>query len=119
MKRIHLYALSMIVIGFCLAACNSDNESPNPTADVTINIVGMNGSNSYSPNPANVTVGQTVSWHNSDSTTHTATQTGGGFNTGNIGPGGTSAPIPITTAGDLAYHCTIHPTMTGTLHVTP
>ena len=118
MKRLPLFALPIIVIALASTGCNSNNESPNPTADVTINIVGMNGSNSYSPNPANVTVGQTVSWHNSDSTTHTATQTGGGFNTGNIGPGGTSAPIQITAAGDLAYHCSIHPTMVGTLHVT-
>ena len=119
MKRISLYALSIIVIAFAGLACNdSNNGSPNPTADVTIQIVGMNGSNSYSPNPANVTVGQTVAWHNSDTTTHTATQTGGGFNTGNLGAGATSAPIRINTAGDLAYHCSIHPTMVGTLHVT-
>jgi len=119
MKRIYLYALSIIVIAFAGLACNdSNNGSPNPTADVTIQIVGMNGSNSYSPNPANVTVGQTVAWHNSDATTHTATQTGGGFNTGNLGAGATSAPIKINTAGDLAYNCSIHPTMVGTLHVT-
>lgn len=119
MKHWSLYALMIVLFAFTALGCNSDNESPNPTADVTINIVGNNGSNSYSPNPANVTVGQTVAWHNSDSMTHTATQNGGGFNTGNLGAGATSAPITINTQGDLAYHCTIHPTMTGTLHVTP
>lgn len=103
-------------------SCNSDNKNPmNPGggggADVTITIVGMNGSSSYSPSPDTVNVGQTVSWHNSGGTTHTATANGGAFNTGNIGNGSTSAPITMTTAGSFPYHCSIHPTMTGTLVV--
>ncbi len=78
----------------------------------------MLGNNSYAPNPANVKVGQQVRWHNADGTPHTATQNGGGFDTGAISPGGTSAPVTITTAGALNYHCAFHPTMVGTLNVT-
>lgn len=86
------------------------------TADVTITINGMNGANSFSPNPAAVKVGQKVAWRNADSITHTAS--GSGFETGGIAGGATSAPITITTAGNLDYHCSIHPTMVGTLTVT-
>ncbi len=93
--------------------------APGGGADVTITITGQNGASSYSPSPANVTIGQTVAWRNSGGMTHTATQTGGGFNTGNIANGATSAPITINTAGDLNYECNIHPSMTGILHVTP
>ncbi len=118
MKSSSLCIGLIMMVALALFGCDSGDEAPNPTADVTINILGQNGANSYSPNPANVTVGQTVAWHNSDSMTHTATQNGGGFNSGNLGAGATSAPIRISTAGDLAYHCTLHPTMTGTLHVT-
>ena len=78
----------------------------------------MLGSNSYAPNPANVQVGQQVRWHNADSVAHTATQNGGGFDTSLIPAGATSAPITITTAGSLSYHCSLHPSMTGTLNVT-
>jgi plastocyanin len=78
----------------------------------------MLGNNSFAPNPANVQVGQQVRWHNADSVVHTATQNGGGFDTGLISPGATSAPITITTAGALSYRCTVHPTMVGTLNVT-
>jgi plastocyanin len=86
---------------------------------VTISIVGMNGSNSYSPNPGAVKVGQTVAWRNADSTPHTATADAGGFNTGNIAAGATSSPITMTTAGSFPYHCTIHGfAMVGTLTVT-
>ena len=120
MRRLTLCVLMIVLVSVAPLGCDSgEDQSPAPTADVTINIVGMNGANSYSPNPANVTAGQTVSWHNSDSITHTATQTGGGFSTGNIAAGATSSPITINTQGDLAYHCTIHPTMVGALHVTP
>ena len=95
------------------------HATPTPTPSVlTIEINGMLGGNSYSPNPANVQVGQQVRWHNGDSTVHTATQNGGGFDTGLISAGATSAPITITTAGALNYHCTVHPSMVGTLNVT-
>jgi plastocyanin len=102
-------------------SCGGDDNPTNPGggggADKTITIVGENGSNSFSPNPDTVTVGQTVSWHNAAGTTHTATANGGTFNTGNIGSGGTSAPIAMSTPGSFPYHCSIHPTMTGTLVV--
>ena len=100
------------------------NPSPVPTptpgsggaADVTITIQGMSGANSFSPNPATVKVGQTVSWHNADSIPHNPTGTG--FNTGAINGGATSAPITFSTAGTIDYHCGFHPSMVGTLNVT-
>ena len=88
-------------------------------ADLTISIVGMSGSNSYSPNPATVKVGQTVAWRNADSLPHTATADGGAFDTGTLGSGATSSPITMSVAGSFPYHCTIHGfSMTGTLTVT-
>ncbi len=91
---------------------------PPVAADVTITIVGQNGSMSFSPNPASAKVGQKVAWHNGDGITHTATANGGGFDTGSIGSGGTSNPITMMTAGSFSYHCGIHPSMVGTLNVT-
>jgi plastocyanin len=85
--------------------------------DVTITIAGMNGSQSFSPNPVTVRVGQTVAWRNADSLTHTATADGSAFNTGSVAPGATSAPITMTAAGTFGYHCSLHSTMVGTLVV--
>jgi plastocyanin len=94
--------------------------TPSPAAtggaDVTITVNSMNGAQSFSLDPGPVKVGQTVAWRNADSTTHTAT--GSSFDTGSIPPGATSAPITFSTAGNLAYHCSIHPSMVGTLSVT-
>jgi plastocyanin len=71
----------------------------------------------FVPATADVQLGQQVRWHNADSTTHTATQNGSGFDTGFIRPGATSVPITVTTAGTLNYHCEIHPEMLGALRV--
>lgn len=94
--------------------------TPTPTgaaADVVITIVGMNGSQSFSPNPATVRAGQTVAWRNADSLPHTATADNRAFDTGTIAANATSAPIAMSSAGSFAYHCGIHPSMTGTLNV--
>jgi plastocyanin len=96
--------------------------SPTPTpapSVVVIEIVAINGSMSFRPAAASVRVGQQVVWHNAHSDTHTATQDGGGFDTGFIRPGATSSPITVTSPGTLRYHCEIHPVMVGALEVTP
>jgi plastocyanin len=113
-----LFAFTLIAVS-CGSSSSPTTPSPNPTpANVTITINGMNGSQSFAPNPATARVGQTVAWRNADSTTHTATADGGAFNTGNVAPGATSSPIMMTAAGSFGYHCQIHPTMVGTLTVT-
>jgi plastocyanin len=94
--------------------------TPSPTAsggaNVTITINSMSGAQSFSPDPGAVKVGQKVAWRNADGMAHTAT--GSGFDTGSIPPGATSAPITFSAAGNVAYHCSIHPSMVGTLSVT-
>lgn len=49
---------------------------------------------------------------------HTATQDGGGFDTGFLAPGATSASITLNAAGSIRYHCSVHPSMLGALNVT-
>jgi plastocyanin len=118
-----LFLALVLVAGLITLSCKKSNPAgPGGTADVTINIVGILGANSYSPNPDTVTVGQTVAWHNTAGITHTATSdTGPGsvFNTGFVSGGGTSAPITMMTAGSFPYHCAVHTAtqMSGTLVV--
>jgi plastocyanin len=71
----------------------------------------------YEPAEAEASVGETVSWTNEDAAGHTATLDDGGCDTGTIG-GGSSGALVFNAAGTFAYHCTIHPTMTGTITVT-
>ena len=92
---------------------------PTGTADLVISIVGDQGGMSFSPAAATLRVGQTVAWKNNDTDVHTATENAGRFNTGTLTRGATSAPIAMTAAGSLPYHCSFHPGMVGTLTVNP
>jgi len=112
-------------IASALACSNGYGSSPtapnpappgSPAADVTITIRGMLGAQSFDPNPGSVKVGQTVAWYNADSTAHDPT--GSGFATGLIGPGQTSQSVTFAAAGNVSYHCAVHPEMIGTLSVT-
>lgn len=123
LSRLKLTTGAVILAAVAYTGCSS-NTPTNPTpvtpppADVTITIVGMNGAQSFNPDPVTIKVGQTVAWRNADTTTHNATSdTAGAFVTGSIGPGGTSTPIKMNAAGSFAYHCSIHPTMVGTLNI--
>jgi plastocyanin len=116
--------LAVVAVGVSLvvSACGSDSSSPtapgtSTPADVTVTIQSNSGSNSYAPNPATMRVGQTIAWRNADSIAHTSTQDNGGFNTGTVAAGATSAATMMSTAGTFTYHCTIHPGMVGTLTV--
>ena len=127
LPRLALTGAILFLMSFAALSCSSDDDDNNPTgpgptpADLTITIPSGSisaGNMAFSPNPATIQLGQTVSWKNNDGLTHTAT--GAGFNV-TIGAGATSTPITITGAtGDRAYQCTVggH-TMTGTLTVNP
>ena len=71
---------------------------------------------SFSPRNITVTVGDTITWTNSDAQAHTATADDGSFDTGTIGNGG-SGSATFATAGTFPYHCKIHASMTGTITV--
>src|SRR6185295_7116462 len=123
-KSCYFLRLCVVAVGVSLvvSACGSDSSSPTApgtttAADVTVTIQGNNASNSYAPNPVSMRVGQTIAWRNADSITHTATQDSGGFNTGSVVAGDTSAAAMMSTAGTFTYHCTIHPGMIGTVIV--
>ena len=91
--------------------------TPSANADVVITVNGVDGGMSFSPASANVKAGQTVSWKNADSITHHIVDNGGAFDTGAISAGATSNPIKLSSAATFPYHCSIHPSMVGSLVV--
>ena len=85
------------------------------TTPITVSIVGVNGKLSFSPNPASIPAGSTVVFKNNDIVTHHVQLDDGSMQTADIPPGGTSAALPLG-AINKAYHCTIHPSMVGSLN---
>ena len=74
----------------------------------------------YSPSTLTVKAGDTVTFTNSDNTTHTFTADDKSFDSGRVDPGkGFTAVVPASaTAGTkIAFHCEIHSSMKGTLTV--
>lgn len=72
----------------------------------------------YSPDNITVVIGvnNTVTWTNNDDVTHTVTADNGAFDSGYLNQGQTWT-YTFTTSGVYAYHCSIHPWMTGTVIV--
>jgi len=84
---------------------------------VNIDIAEVNGPYSFYPSPATIHRDQLVVWRNLDNVTHHLVFDDGSIDTGTLAPGTLSQPITIG-AGNRSYHCTIHPTMVGTVVVT-
>jgi len=119
-------ASALIVIAVGMWGCSGSGyssgtgspTSPTPPASdgsvVTINVVAVNGAQSFSPNPASVRSGQMVVWHNVDSITHHVVLNDRSVDTGDLATGASSQPMTIGTGGP--YHCTIHPEMIGSIN---
>jgi plastocyanin len=94
---------------------NPNTPTPNVSGAVTINVVAVNGAQSFSPNPATLPAGAMVVWHNVDIITHRVVLNDGSVDTGDLAPGASTAPMAIA-AGGAQYHCSIHPVMVGSVN---
>lgn len=112
---------AVAALGLCVSGCSGPGSqaggnagNPNaPSNAIIINVVAIKGSQSFSPNPANIPSGQMVVWHNTDSVTHRVALFDRSIDTGNLEPGAFSAPMALRAIGE--YRCTIHPEMVGAL----
>lgn len=88
--------------------------TPAVTAGTT-HTLEMDGT-TFKPAAATIVLGDTVVWTNDDPFPHTATATGGAFDSKPLAPGQSFTFKPAA-RGDYPYKCTLHPTMLGVLHV--
>src|SRR6185436_10535645 len=104
--------------GYGGSAAPPTNPTPTPSGNTnvtTVTISGQKGDQSFSPNPAMCTTGQSVVWKNNDTTTHRIVIPELGVDTGNIAPGASSAAVSLANVSK-AYHCSLHPSMVGALN---
>ena len=92
---------------------SSPNSSQSKTASVTISNFA------FSPAALTVKKGTTVTWTNQGSTAHTVVENDSqsGPKSGDLNHG-QSYSFTYNTVGTFNYHCSIHPSMTGTVTVT-
>jgi len=112
-----------------LAACGGGSDSTTPTnpgggggggggnTTPTVTTAVEMKNTAFTPAAIKVSPSATVTFTNSDSFNHNATFDAAGITgTGNFATGSKTVTMPAT-AGTYAYHCTIHPGMTGTVQV--
>jgi len=114
------FVAAVAVLGCAAASCGGYSTPPDPVVPapkpvdaVVIDVVGINGAQSFSPNPSSVAAGHAVVWHNVDTVVHRVVFNDGEVDTGNIAPGAFSVAMPLVAPGP--YHCSIHPEMVGTI----
>lgn len=114
-KRI---VLTLTILTLAAVACTTtdgepsdSNTSNSSAADVTIDNFA------FGPSTLEVATGTEVTWTNKQGSPHTITADDGSFTSDNVPQDGTFS-FTFLTPGTYAYHCEIHPNMTGTITVT-
>jgi aldose sugar dehydrogenase len=81
--------------------------------------LGIDGDSSYSPEPIEIDSGQTVTWFNGDTISHTVTSgQDGDLDEGNLFDSDAIIPnqsysLTFESPGEFNYYCIYHPTMVG------
>ena len=94
---------------------NPNTPTPSTAGVVTVNVVAIDGAQSFSPNPATLPAGTMIVWHNVNNVTHRVVLNDGSLDTGNLDPGAFSQPMALANPG-AQYHCAIHPVMIGSIN---
>jgi plastocyanin len=104
------FAVALLLVSAAAINTFGPKASAQGTAAVTI------ANFAFDPPTLDIETGTTVTWTNQDSATHTATGTGGEFDTGNLDQG-QSGSVTFDNEGTFNYICSIHPNMTGVINV--
>ncbi|VFJ13079.1 cupredoxin domain-containing protein [Candidatus Nitrosocosmicus franklandus] len=131
-KTIYLTASLLAIFGVIAIGASAENSVFAQGDKVQASIVPGASTltdTAYSPNPIEITVGQTVVWTNDDTAFHTVTSGSiGAPDAGQLFDSGLAGPTALTgqgktfehtfdAAGEYPYFCTLHPAMVGTVIV--
>ena len=86
MGSVVVAALGTAIIALSVTSCGDDSPAAPTSNAATITIAANDGSQSFSPNPAQVG-GQMAVWRNDHGETHRIVANDGSFDTGNLAPG--------------------------------
>jgi plastocyanin len=119
--------VTVLAVLAVVAACGSGSSggaTPSPSQATASTGSGAAGGGStveiknfmFTPMTLTVPAGTTVTWKFDDSTEHTVVADDNSFTSSALANGQTFTHT-FSTAGTVAYHCSIHPFMTGTIIV--
>ena len=107
-----LRTLAAVGIALALVAMPLVSAPPARAADQSVTI----SDDAFGPSAVTVSVGDTVTWTNSDDSPHTVTAEGGAFDSGNMDEGAVFS-FTFTEPGTYAYRCDYHSDMQATIVV--
>jgi plastocyanin len=116
-----LLALALMALSLGAASCGGNASSSSETT-ATTGGTGANGTQvvmkdmAFDPATVTIKAGETVTWTNEDSASHTVVGDGGEFESDSLSTGDTFS-FTFDTAGTYAYHCSIHPSMKASVIV--
>ena len=101
----------------------SSQSSVVPEGSILVTINGISGDNSYAPNPIIINSGETITWYNADTVSHTATSgsdsdpdEGQLFDSDAI-LSKQAFTLKFDNKGTFDYYCIYHPSMVGEIIV--
>jgi plastocyanin len=83
---------------------------------LTVAIVASTGNQAYRPNPVAANAGDTVVFRNNDAAMHRIVLDDGSADLGDVAPGATSRGVTLRNANATTFHCSIHPSMVGSIN---
>ena len=113
--------MALLIIGGCEATTTSDNGQAMQTQSAQSGSAVTISNFDFSPGILTVAANTMVTWTNNDSVEHNVTEdadsSAPGFESQNLAQG-QSYSYTFTKPGTYNYHCSIHPSMKGTVVVT-
>jgi plastocyanin len=68
--------------------------------------------------PVSAAVGDVITWTNNDAVPHAVALDDGSCSMSGSIPGGGTRSLVFSVAGSFPFHCSVHPSMTGTITIT-
>ena len=112
MRRALLAALAALALAPATAAAQHGGHGAAPSGGTAVSIQFA----SFTPPFVDVLTGESIRWTNDSVRQHDVAAVDAGFNSGGLLAGGAYTHA-FTAPGDVAYYCTIHPFMRGTVAV--
>ncbi|AJF62526.1 MAG: Blue (Type 1) copper protein [archaeon GW2011_AR20] len=108
------YFILVLLFLLFIAGCSSSNKNSDNQANTQINGINVKITGfAFSPAELTVKVGDTVTWVNEDSVKHTVTSDSGSELSSPLFAKSETYSHTFNTPGTFAYHCNVHPDMTG------
>ena len=107
-RRAHRLLLAATLLPALMAACASERAPQRHVVEMS--------EFAFSPDTVRAAPGDTIVWINRDMVPHTATAAEGAWDSGAVAAQGSWSHVAAV-AGESAYLCTLHPSMTGVILV--